>query len=290
MPLVGEEPPFQQIAIVGFGLIGGSIALAIRERWPSIRITAVDRPAVLAHAAGSGAIDRTAKSVADLGGIDLLILAAPVEQNVRLLPEAAAIIGDGGLITDVGGTKRDIVNAACALTGARAAFVGGHPIGGAEQGGFAFARADLFRGRPWILTPNGSSPPQAVDRLAGFVESLGARPTTMGAEEHDRVMAFLSHLPQLTISALMEVVGEATASNGLRLAGRGLVDSTRLASSPADVWREVCASNAGDIGAALDGLIARLQQLRAGLADGATVDTLFERAAHWRAELMKGRE
>ncbi len=290
MPSPGEEPPFKQIAIVGFGLIGGSIALAIRERWPSIRITAVDRPPVLAHAAGSGSIDRTAKSVADLTGIDLLILAAPVEQNVRLLPEAAAIVGVGGLITDVGGTKRDIVNAACALSGARAAFVGGHPIGGAEQGGFAFARADLFRGRPWILTPNGSTSTEVVERLARFVESLGARPTTMDAEEHDRLMAFLSHLPQLTVSALMEVVGEATASNGLRLAGRGLVDSTRLASSPADVWREVCSSNAGDIGVALDRLIARLQELRAGLSDGGTVDAVFERAAHWRSELMKGRE
>ena len=150
-----DEPAFHNIAIVGFGLIGGSIALAIRERWPSIRITAVDRPAVLAHAAGRGAIDRAVQRVADLGGNDL--------------PEAAAILGDGGVITDVGGTKRDIVNAACALSGARAAFVGGHPIGGAEQGGFAFARADLFRGRPWILTPNGTSPAPVVDRLAGFV-------------------------------------------------------------------------------------------------------------------------
>ena len=87
----------------------------------------------------------------------------------------------------------------------------------------------------------------------------------MDADEHDRLMAFLSHLPQLTASALMEVVGEAATPSGLRLAGRGLVDTTRLASSPADVWREVCATNAGDIGAALDQLIARLQQLRAGL-------------------------
>ncbi len=287
---MSEEPPFENIAIVGFGLIGGSIALAIRERWPSIRITAVDRPPVLAHAAGSGAIDRTARSVADLSGIDLVILAAPVEQNIRLLPEAAAIVADGGLITDVGGTKRDIVNAACALSGGRGAFVGGHPIGGAEQGGFAFARADLFHGRPWILTPDGSTSHEAIDRLAEFIKSLGARPTTMAADEHDRLMAFLSHLPQLTISVLMEVVGEATSSSGLRLAGRGLVDSTRLASSPADIWRDVCVSNAGDIGVALDLLIARLQQLRAGLADADTVDAVFERAAHWRAELMKGHE
>jgi prephenate dehydrogenase len=290
MPPSETEPPFQNIAIVGFGLIGGSIALAVRERWPSIRITAVDRPPVLAHAAGSGAIDRAANKVAELGGMDLVVLAAPVEQNVRLLPEVAAILGEGAAITDVGGTKRDIVKAAGALVASRAAFVGGHPIGGAEQGGFAFARADLFRGRPWILTPEGPAAAQTVERLAGFVQSLGARPTTMDADEHDRLMAFLSHLPQLTVSALMDVVGEAAESGGLRLAGRGLVDSTRLASSPSDVWREVCAANATDIGTALDRLIASLQQLRAGLADGTTVDTVFENAARWRAELMKGRE
>ncbi len=286
----GEEPPFQRIAIVGFGLIGGSIALAVRERWPSVRITAVDRAAVLAHAAGSGAIDRTAHGAGELGDTDLVVLAAPVEQNVRLLPEVAASLGQDAIITDVGGTKRDIVKTASALSASRAPFVGGHPIGGAEQGGFAFARADLFRGRPWIMTPDESGAPEAVERLSAFVQSLGARPITMGADEHDRLMAFLSHLPQLTVSALMEVVGEATASSGLRLAGRGLMDSTRLASSPADVWREVCTSNAGDIGNALDRLIVRLQQLRAGLTDGQTVDTVFERAAHWRSELMKGRE
>ena len=285
-----EEPPFQNIGIVGFGLIGGSIALAVRERWPSVRITAVDRPPVLAHAAGSGAIDRAARGIADLAHADLVVLAAPVEQNVRLLPEVAAHAGDGAVITDVGGTKRDIVTSAGALFRSRAAFVGGHPIGGAEHGGFAFARADLFRGRPWILTPGESNPQPIVDRLAGFVRSLGAKPTTMDAEQHDRLMAFLSHLPQLTVSALMAVVGDAATASGLRLAGRGLVDSTRLSSSPADVWREVCASNASDIGSALDMLIARLQQLRAGLADGATVDAVFEHAARWRAELMKGRE
>jgi len=284
-----EEPPFQNIGIVGFGLIGGSIALAVRERWPSVRITAVDRPPVLAHAAGSGAIDRAAQGMADLAHADLVVLAAPVEQNVRLLPEVAAHAADDAVITDVGGTKRDIVKSAGALPRSRT-FVGGHPIGGAEHGGFAFARADLFRGRPWILTPGESVPQATVDRLAAFVVSLGAKPTTMDADHHDRLMAFLSHLPQLTVSALMAVVGDAATASGLRLAGRGLVDSTRLSSSPADVWREVCASNASDIGSALDMLIARLQQLRAGLADGATVDAVFEHAARWRSELMKGRD
>jgi prephenate dehydrogenase len=285
---MSSEPPFTRIAIIGLGLIGGSIALAVRERWSSVLVTAVDRPAVLAHASSSGAIDRAANAVADIGPVDLIILAAPVRQNVELLPLVMSIRPDGAVVTDVGGTKRDIVAAAAALPSGATAFVGGHPIGGAERGGFGFARPDLFRGRPWIFTPTQSVP--ATDRLFEFVRGLGARPATMDADAHDRVMAYVSHLPQLTASVLMEVVGRAASSDGLRFAGRGLTDSTRLASSPASVWREICAANADDIGPALDALIARLSELRADLQSGRTVDDVFDDAAKWRAELMKGRD
>jgi prephenate dehydrogenase len=303
-----HEPPFSRIAIVGLGLIGGSIALAVRERWSSTLITAVDRPPVLAHASSSGAIDRAANSVAEIGPVDLVILAAPVHQNVKLLPQVMAGLHEGAIVTDVGGTKRDIVSAAAALPSATA-FIGGHPIGGAERGGFGFARPDLFRGKPWIFTPDrrGGSldpphsdrrggplgppdPPDALDKLYEFVRGIGARPSTMDAETHDRVMAYVSHLPQLAASVLMEVVGRAASHDGLRFAGRGLTDSTRLASSPASVWREICAANADDIGPALDALIARLSELRANLESGHTVDEVFDDAAKWRAELMKGRE
>jgi prephenate dehydrogenase len=288
-----HEPPFSRIAIVGLGLIGGSIALAVRERWSSTLITAVDRTPVLAHASSSGAIDRAANSVAEIGPVDLVILAAPVHQNVKLLPQVMAGLHEGAIVTDVGGTKRDIVSAAAALPSATA-FIGGHPIGGAERGGFGFARPDLFRGKPWIFTPDrrGGSldPPDPVDKLYEFVRGIGARPSTMDAETHDRVMAYVSHLPQLAASVLMEVVGRAASHDGLRFAGRGLTDSTRLASSPASVWREICAANADDIGPALDALIARLSELRANLESGHTVDEVFDDAAKWRAELMKGRE
>lgn len=284
------DSPVQHLAIVGFGLIGGSIALAVRERWPAVRITAVDRSPVLAHAAGSGTFDRAAAGVDDLGDAALVVLAAPVHQNVRLLASAMAHARPGTVVTDVGGTKRDIVRAARACHPSPAVFVGGHPIGGAERGGFAFARADLFSGRPWILTPDERTPADSAALLDAFVEGLGAKPVEMTVDEHDRLMAFVSHAPQLAASVLMEIVGEAASSQGLRLAGRGLVDTTRLASSPADVWRDVCAANADRIGDALDALIARLQQVRAGLDDVATVDEVFANAARWRAELMKGRE
>ena len=283
-----QEPPFRSIAIAGVGLIGGSIALGVRDRFPSIRVYGVDRPAVLAHATGSGALDRGLARVEELPAVDLVILAAPVRQNARLLLELPQAVRDTAVVTDVGGTKRDILKAAQAA-GAPARFVGGHPIGGAEQGGFGFARPDLFKGRPWILTPL-TDDADALERLSQLAAGLGARPMTMDAAEHDRVMAFVSHLPQLTASALMDVVGGAVQSEGLRVAGRGLVDSTRLASSPAAVWKDVCVTNADAIRAGLDLLIDRLGDLRAGLDGGEVMDVVFADAARWRAELVKFRD
>ena len=276
------DPPFSSVAIVGLGLIGGSIALGVRERWPESRVFGVDADSVLAHALGAGAIERGFGTIAALPETALIVLAAPVRQNIELLRQ----MNRSAIATDVSGTKREIVTAARALSRGTT-FVGGHPLGGGERGGFAFARPDLFRGRPWIFTPDGDGSTEAVERLSRFVTGLGAKPFILSADEHDRVMAFLSHLPQLTASALMDTVGSAAGNEGLRMAGRGLVDTTRLASSPADVWRDICLTNADAIGDALDCLIARLTQLRGDLERGETVEKIFSAAAKWRAELMK---
>jgi len=283
------DPPFHHIAIAGLGLIGGSIALAVRERWPSIRIVGVDHPAILAHAIGSGAIERAAGSIADIGQPDLVVLAAPVAQNIDLLRQLAArLSSQSAIVTDVGGTKRDIVAAAQALQ-APFSFVGGHPIGGAERGGFGFARPDLLAGRPWILTPDEGTNVEALSRLEGFARGLGARPAILTASDHDRLMAYISHLPQLAASALMSAVGGG-APEGLRLAGRGLVDTTRLASSPASVWRGIAASNRDFITEALDRLIGTLTDLRNDLQQGDVLEKTFQDAGRWRSELMKGRD
>jgi prephenate dehydrogenase len=164
-------------------------------------------------------------------------------------------------------------------------FVGGHPLGGAAKGGLEHARPDLFKGRPWLLTPSGDGSGQAVEKLSAFARALGAKPQIVDSSAHDRLLAFLSHLPQLTASALMQVVGDAVGEKGLGLAGRGLSDTTRLASSPADIWRDVAATNADELGPALDALIAVLEQLRGDLAEGDRLGEVFGSAARWRDAL-----
>jgi prephenate dehydrogenase len=286
-----SEPPFQRVAIVGLGLIGGSIAFAARKAWPAITVLGIDRETVLRQAASRRAIDASATELAAVAGSDLIILAAPVRQNLTLLRQVAEHAAADAVITDVGGTKRAIVEAASTLPPA-ITFVGGHPLGGGARGGFEFATGSLFTRRPWIFTPADGAGPrtqQAVDRLSAFVTGIGAQPSTMTAERHDQLMALISHLPQLTVTALMEVVG-TTVDGDIRLAGQGLVDTTRLASSPAAVWRDICSTNADEIARALDLLIERLSDLRSDLQRAEIIDSVFDQAAHWRAELMKGRD
>lgn len=288
-PGEGLPPIFDKIAIVGLGLIGGSIALAAREIWPRGLVIAVDSKDVLEQAMVRHAIDIAADNLVVASEADLVILAAPVRQNIALLESLDEHVSGSAIVTDVGSTKRDIIAAARRLP-SRFTFVGGHPLGGAARGGFEHARPDLFKGRPWIFTPHSDGSGAALDKLIQFASALGAQPTMMEAAAHDRLLAFISHLPQLAASALMDVVGGAAASDGLALAGRGLVDTTRLASSPAAVWRDICATNADEIRAAIDVLVERLQELRGDLEEGSALETVFEEAARWRAVLVKGRE
>ena len=282
------DPVFPRIAIVGLGLIGGSIAFAAKRAWPSTHVIAVDREPVLREAISRRAIDAAAANLDALSAADLVVLAAPVRQNIVLLKQVSTHLSPSAVVTDVGGTKRTMIDAAAALP-RQVRFVGGHPLGGGARGGFEFATAGLFARRPWIFTP-GSGLDDAVARLSAFVSGLGAYPTTMTAAEHDRLMALISHLPQLAATALMEAVGRAAKAPGLKMAGQGLVDTTRLASSPADVWRDICVTNADEIRSALDLLIDRLSEMRADLERTEVIDAVFDDAAHWRAELMKGRD
>ena len=280
----GQPPIFEKIGIIGLGLIGGSIALAARELWPTSLVIAVDNKDVLETAMRLHAIDVAADDLIVLAEADLVVLAAPARQNIALLEALDENVRGPAVITDTSSTKREIVAAARSLP-PRFTFIGGHPLGGAAKGGLEHARTDLFRGRPWLLTPTGDGAGPALEKLMGFVRALGADPRVVGVDAHDRLLAFLSHLPQLTASALMQVVGDAVGHEGLALSGRGLADTTRLAASPADIWKDIAATNADEIGPALDALIAVLQALRGDLADGDQLTEIFATANRWRETL-----
>jgi prephenate dehydrogenase len=290
-----QPPVFAKIGIVGLGLIGGSIALRARELWPTSLVIAVDNKDVLETAMRLHAIDVAADDLIVLAEAELVVLAAPVKQNIALLSELEAYIRQPAIITDTGSTKREIVAAARQLP-PRFTFIGGHPLGGAAKGGLEHARPDLFVGRPWLLTPaadkggrgDGTAPAGTpLEQLSAFIRALGSEPRALGPEAHDRLLAFLSHLPQITASALMQVVGEAVGPDGLGLAGRGLADTTRLAGSPPDIWRDITATNADQIGPALDELIALLQELRRDLPDGDRLTDVFATAGRLREFLQK---
>jgi prephenate dehydrogenase len=284
----GQPPVFQRVGVVGLGLIGGSIALAAREIWPAGLVIGVDRKDVLERAMVRHAIDVAADDLVVLAEADLVILAAPIQQNLELLRDLADNVTGTAVITDTGSTKRENVEAARSLPD-RLTFIGGHPLGGSAHGGIDHARPDLFAGRPWLFTPTSDRTGAALEQLEAFASGLGAVPKTLSPAEHDHVLAFISHLPQLTVSALMHVVGQAAGQTGLELSGRGLMDTTRLASSPADIWKEVCATNPDEVGAALDALISVLQRLKGDLASGTCLDEVFESANVWRETLLAGR-
>jgi prephenate dehydrogenase len=280
----GEPPIFHKIGIVGLGLIGGSVALAAREIWPTSLVIGVDNKDVLETAMRLHAIDVAADDPVVLAEVDLVILAAPVRTNIEWLKELDDHVHQAAVVTDTGSTKRAVVEAARALP-PKFTFIGGHPLGGGAKGGLENARPDLFKGRPWLLTPSGDGGGEAFEKLTAFVTALGAVPRSLDPVAHDRLLAFLSHLPQLTASALMQVVGDAVGQEGLALAGRGLADTTRLASSPAEIWRDIAATNADELGAALDASMAVLAELRRDLPHGDRLTEVFASAARWRASL-----
>ena len=281
--------PFERIAIVGFGLIGASIALAARERWPSVRLIAIDRQDIVAAATRTRAADGGGDGLGLAADADLVILAAPVRENIRIVSELPAHVPGHAVVTDVGSTKRQMTDAAGVLP-ARLPFIGGHPLAGAAAGGLEAARPDLFAGRPWVLTPTGDQS-AALEKLSTFVAALGARVHRMTPNAHDSVAAYVSHLPQIAASALMHLVGERAGAEGLALAGRGLSDTTRLASSPPTIWRDIAATNPDNIDRAIDELIDLLRRLKAGKPDaGDALGTTFESAAHWKRVLESGHE
>lgn len=256
-----------KVAILGTGLIGGSIGLAL-QRLPEVeRVTAYDRNSDAAkRAVERGAADSSAGSPAEaVRDVDVVFLATPVGALTQVAIESAPGLQKGVIVTDVGSTKTKVVVELERVIGSTgASYIGGHPMAGTEDEGIEAARAGLFEGAWWILTPTERAESSAFQRLHTLLTSLGAHVMAMDPAQHDELLAVISHLPHLTATALMTLAAERGRDHAglLALAAGGFRDVTRVAASNPDIWIDICRENQAAITAILEQFTTRLMQLK----------------------------
>ena len=267
-------------ALVGTGLIGGSIGLALRARGWRVTGTDVD-PAAADRAKALGALDE----VGDDPDAEVTFIATPV---VAVVAEVGRTLArarrPGALVTDVAGVKAPLVAQL-----PHPHFIGGHPMAGSEQVGIDAADPELFVGATWVLTPTRTTDPEAYARLQAVVTSLGAEVVALSPEQHDTLVAMVSHVPHLTAATLMNLADRAAEQHAalLRLAAGGFRDMTRIAAGQPDIWPDLCVADSPAIVAALDTLLADLSAMRdrVASADGAGLLAVLENAAAARRSL-----
>ena len=275
------------VAVVGVGLIGGSIGLAARERLHA-RVLGWDPvPGVLEEARERGAVDVACASLdTALQSAEMAFVAAPVGALPDVIGAALAASGPDCVVSDVGSTKRAVL---AAHDDPR--FVGGHPLAGAETAGVAAARSDLFDGATWYLTPTASTSGLLFERLHRCLAKLGAQPMAIDAETHDRLMAAVSHLPHVLANVLVGQTAQALSDEDERLPATGpsFRDATRVAGANSAIWTDIYLSNSEALVAQIDDAVARLGQVRTALeaADGAAVTAWNDAAAEDRRRLLE---
>ena len=272
-----------QISIIGTGLIGGSLGLALKKRKFTGRVIGCDRASVLERAKDKGTIDAGFTNPADaIRGSSVVVLATPVLAVIDLIERLGPALPVKVLLTDVGSTKVEVVSRAQKVFGKAASqrFLAGHPMAGKEQSGVEFADADLFQGAAWFVTP---LPGQDVYRgqsgeFLEWIEKLGARIANLPAQEHDQVCAWISHLPQMISTALAaSLVEEFADAPLLEAGGRALREMTRISSSPYSMWRDIAITNKKNIADAMLKIEQRLAHIRENL-DSRELALEFERA------------
>jgi len=275
--------PFRRVAILGLGLMGGSLGLALQADGLAEAVVGYDAtPAHAAAALARGLVVASAPTPEDaVAYADLVVLAVPALATLPLLRAIALALASDAIVTDVGSVKAPVVAWAKATLPQPGRFVGGHPMVGSEQSGPGAAEATLYRGARWPLTPIAATEPVALARVRALVVALGAEPLVMAPDAHDQLVAGASHLPLLAASALMRTLVASPDWPGVaRLAAGGFRDTTRVAAGDPTMARDICLTNGDAILARLDAYLATLQELRAALAaqDGAALADIFAAA------------
>jgi prephenate dehydrogenase len=264
-----DDSPFKDatIVLIGVGLIAGSLGLAFKRLGIGREIIGVSRKDTLEEAIALGVIDRGFlydEMAEALVLADLVFLCAPISRILEQLPEVIQAVPGGAVVSDVGSTKRAVVERVEAIGRKDVFFVGGHPMAGSEKSGVGAADPFLFENALYVLTPATGVPETPVNNMMDLVRSLGSRPMRMDAAVHDRVAAAVSHLPQMIATTLVNLIGRLNQDDGLplQMAAGGFRDLTRIASSPFSMWRDICQSNAGPIRDMLDAYISQLTSIR----------------------------
>lgn len=278
---------FERAAIVGVGLIGGSLALAAKRTGLIGEIVGVGRSEENLRVAGErGMIDRIAPDVSAVGPVGLVVLAVPVGAIAPLVRELAAHIESGTVVSDVGSVKEAIVGAAETALPAGCPFVGAHPIAGSEESGAAAANEELFRGARCVLTPTERTAGEALARIEALWRGVGAEVVRMSPAEHDRALAWTSHLVHALAYSLARAI-ESTDPGLFAFAGPSLRDATRVAASRPELWKDIFVANAGAVSRSVEAFSAELERLRAAIErrDEAEILRLLEAAAAARSRL-----
>lgn len=263
------------VGIVGVGLIGASLGLALRERGLVDRVVGVDVDAgAVVTAKKRGAIDEGGSSDGLLGDADLVAVAVPPQAVVDAALGAARVMKSGAILTDLASTKAEIVRRLEETLPPGVRYVGSHPMAGSEHRGAQAAEAALLVGRPFLVTPTARTDPAAVAFLTDLAEALGMRPVLLKPDDHDELVAQISHLPYLLAVAAVSAVTDQ--ARGVR--GRAFSDLARVASSPPELWTQICRMNRAAIKRAIARFRQELDRLERALDEGASLQTLLEQS------------
>jgi prephenate dehydrogenase len=276
---------FERIAVLGLGLLGGSVALAARRRGIAGRVAGATRRADARRAAlRSGAVDEAGDYESAVRGADLVVLATPVNAMAELTRRIAPALRDDAIVTDVGSVKGMLVDTLPGLLPRGVRYVGSHPMAGGHERGVEHARADLFEGAACVVMRSGD--PEARERVVGFWRALGARVVLLDAEEHDARVAWVSHLPHALAFAFASVLAEAP-EGALDVQGAGFRDFTRIARSDAELWADILTSNRKALAAPLQAVARALEGLARAL-ESEDVEAVERILAAARAALAGG--
>jgi len=247
-----EESDFKKITIIGVGLIGGSLGLALKEKKANFKIVGIDKQEIIEKAIARGAIDEGTVNLKErIEEADIVIIATPVKTILNLLTQINPFLKKGCIVTDTGSTKQQIVRKANKVLSKDIFFIGGHPMAGSEEYGIDSANSHLFQDKTYILTPTKKSNLIAIEKISSLIKMIGGKRLILNSLEHDRIVGTVSHLPQIMAVSLINMVSELVQkennNNYFKAVGEGFKDITRIASSPYKIWEDICDTNQENI-------------------------------------------